>query len=171
MENSARVLLIGMMGAGKTTVGRALATLTGWPYLDNDELLERAAGRRASEVLETGDEARLRRLEADALNEALAAAAPAVAGVAAGAVLDPAARHRMHEEAFVVYLRAPLELLRTRVADDDPRPWLDDDPAAALERLAEGRDQLYLETAHLVLDVDDHSPHDLAARIVAALDG
>ena len=164
-----RVLLVGMMGAGKTTVGRAIAAQTGWPYLDNDELVERATGRPTPEVLAGADEPTLRRVEAAALDAALSAALPVVASVAAGAVLDPEARRRMRAHAFVVYLRASLATLTARVDGGAGRPWFSDDPAATLERLYEGRESLYLEVADLVLDVDGVLPSDLAARIVASV--
>jgi shikimate kinase len=163
------VLLVGMMGAGKTTVGRAVAAATGWPYLDNDVLVERAAGRPAPDVLADADEPTLRRVEAAALDAALAAAPPVVASVAAGVVLDPAARRRMTEHAFVVYLRASLTTLTAHVGRGDGRAWLGDDPEAALAHLAEGRERLYLEVADLVLDVEGASPGELAGRIVATL--
>ena len=166
-----RVLLIGMMGAGKSTVGRELARRTGWPYLDNDELVVRATGRPTAEVLATADEPTLRSAEAAALDQALAAEPPVIAGVAAGVVSDPEARRKMHEGAFVVYLRAPVAVLAERVGTDARRPWLDDDPVAALERLYEGREPLYEETADLILDVDGVTPADLATRIVDALPG
>ena len=88
MDSAPRVLLIGMMGAGKTTVGNALAALTGWPYLDNDELVRRATGRPTPEVLATTDEPTLRRVEATAFDEAMNTPRPVVAGVAAGVVMD-----------------------------------------------------------------------------------
>jgi shikimate kinase len=164
-----RVLLVGMMGAGKTTVGRAVATQTGWSYLDNDELVERAAGRPAPDVLAGADEPTLRRVEAAALDAALVAAPPVVASVAAGVVLDPDARRRMTEHAFVVYLRASLAALTARVGRGEGRAWVADDPAAALAHLYEGRESLYLEVADLVLDVEGCSPTELAARIIATV--
>jgi len=164
-----RVLLVGMMGAGKTTVGRAVAALTGWQYLDNDDLVERVAGRPAPDVLASADEPTLRQVEAQALDVVLATPPPLVASVAAGVVLDSEARQRMSEHAFVVYLRASLTALTARVGEGTGRPWFDDDPAATLARLYQGRESLYLEIADLVLDVDGVSPSDLAARIVAAV--
>lgn len=158
-----------MMGAGKTTVGRAVEARTGWRYLDNDELVERATGKPTPEVLVEADEATLRRVEDAALAEALATAPPVVAGVAAGVIENDAARERMQREAFVVYLRAPLEVLTARVGDGEGRPWLADDPADALARLAEGRGRLYEDVADLVLDVADASPDDLAEQVVDAV--
>jgi len=166
---SPRVLLTGMMGTGKTTVGRALAGITGWPFLDNDELVERAAGRPTRDVLAAADEAALRRVETAALDHALAAPPPLVAGVAAGVVLDPEARKRMSAGAFVVYLRTPLALLAARVGDGAGRPWLGQDPLSALQQLYAGREPLYLEVADLVLDVESVTPDDLATAILDAL--
>jgi shikimate kinase len=163
-----RILLIGMMGSGKTTVGRAVAALTGWPYLDNDVLVQLSTGRPTPQVLAGADEATLRAAERDALDAALAAEPPLVASVAAGVVLDAAARRRMHASGFVVYLRASLEELAARVGDGSGRPWLGDDPRAALAALAAGRGPLYEEAAHLVLDVGNVTPDELAERIVAA---
>lgn len=166
-----RLLLVGMMGAGKTTVGRAIAAQTGWPYLDNDELVELTTGRPTAEVLASADEPTLRSVESAVLDAVLAAAPPVVAAAPAGAILDPQARLRMQELAFVVYLRASLTALSARIGDGAGRPWFTDDPEATLARLHEGRDDLYLEVADLVLDVDDVSPDDLARRIVAAATG
>ncbi len=164
-----RVLLIGMMAAGKSSVGRALAARTGWPYLDNDELVHRATGHTTPEVLATADEPTLRRVEAAALDEALAADPPVVACAAGGVIIDPEARHRLTDAAFVVYLRAPLEVLVERAASGEGRPWLGEDPPAAYARLYEGREPLYCEAADLVLDVVGSTPAELADRIVAEL--
>jgi shikimate kinase len=164
-----RVLLIGMMAVGKTSVGRALAALTCWSYLDNDELVMRATGWPTPEVLATADELTLRRVETGALHEALAAEPPVIAGVAAGVIADPEARRRIGAGAFVVYLRAPVTVLAERAGTGAGRPWLADDPTTALERLYEGREPLYQEVADLVLDADGATPEALAARIAEEL--
>lgn len=164
-----RVLLIGMMAAGKSSVGRALSAATGWPYLDNDELVQRATGLPTPEVLAVGDEATLRAAEAAALEEALAAPAPVIASVAGGVVTDPELCGRLAAGGFVVYLRAPVEVLIERVGSGTGRPWLVGDPAAALRRLFEGRDPIYSEFADLVVEVQHAPPERLAAEILAAL--
>jgi shikimate kinase len=169
LSDSPRVLLVGMMASGKSTVGRALAALTGWPYLDNDALVHEESGRPTPELLAATDETTLRRVEADALEEALAAEPPLVAGVAAGVVMDPVTRRELADGGFVVYLHAPLDLLVARVGDGSGRPWLEGDPAAALARLEEGRDPLYREVANLVLEVDGATPDELATRILDGL--
>jgi shikimate kinase len=156
-----------MMGAGKSTVGRAVAERTGWPYLDNDEIVALASGMPTREVLATQGEASLRRAELAALDAVLAVPPPVVGSIAAGVVLDPSARDRMRD-AFVVYLRATLATLTARVGSGMDRPWLGGDPELELQRLLEGRDPLYLEIADLVIDVDTAAPADIATRIVRA---
>jgi shikimate kinase len=163
-----RVLLVGMMGSGKTTVGRALANLLGWRYLDNDEQLRRVAGADTRVVQEREGERALRRGESAALSVALTEAGPLVAGVAAGVVLDPLDRVRLRSGGFVVWLRADLVTLARRVAGTD-RPWVGDDPAGALRALYAGRADLYAAVAHLVIDVDSVPADDVARRIAAAL--
>lgn len=164
-----RVLLIGMMAAGKSSVGRALAARTGWPYLDNDELVHRATGHTTPDVLALADEPTLRRIETAALNEALTTDPPLVACAAAGVIIDPDARHRLTDAAFVVYLRAPLDVLVRRLAGGKGRPWVQGDPAAAMARLYEGREPLYSEAADLILDEGELTPEQLADRILEAL--
>ena len=164
------VLLLGMMGAGKTTVGRRLAGRTGWPYVDNDELVREAAGMDTADVLDRHGAASLRRFEAAALEAALEREPPVVAGVAGGVVEDAALRTRLRSaDAVVVYLRARLETLAERVRSDPPRPWLDEDPGRALERLWEGRAAAYEEVADLVIDVDDRTPDEVADLVVGAV--
>lgn len=170
MTATARVLLIGMMGAGKSTVGRAIAARTGWPYLDNDELVARAYGRPTPEVLAEAGEPGLRAVESAALGAALSAPPPVVAGVAGGVVDDDADLARLRDaDALVVWLRAELATLVSRVGQGAGRPWLAPDPATALTRLSAGRAARYLEAADLVLDVEGQAPEALAAAVLAAL--
>ena len=164
-----RILLIGMMGAGKTTVGYALASLTGWPYLDNDELVQLATGQSTPEILASQNEEAMRRAEAAALAQALAAAQPIIASVAAGVVLDPESRKRMADSSFVVYLRAPIAVLAERVGTGAGRPWVEKNASQVLERLYEGREPLFREVADLVLDVDGSTPDELARAILKAV--
>lgn len=159
-----RVLLVGMMGAGKTTVGRALEATLGWRYLDNDDLLRRAAGMGTRSLQERRGEAVLRRAESLALTVALTEPGPIVAGVAGGVVTDPLDRERLRAGGFVVWLRASVETLVRRVAYTD-RPWLRDDPRRALTALYAGREDLYASVADLVIDVDECPPQLVAQRI------
>ena len=164
-----RVLLTGLMASGKSTVGTALAELTGWPCLDNDALLERAAGCTAAELLEAEGEIALRTAESDVLTLLLAMPGPYVAGVAAGTILDQRDRERMRDGAHVVWLKVPVSTLARRVAKQPARAWLQDDPETVLRAMAQEREPLYQLTAHQVLDMTRLSPVEAAREVVEAL--
>ena len=164
-----RVLLIGMMGVGKTTVGRRLAARLGWPHLDSDEQVEQATGRTVPEILRTDGEAAFRAEEKKALAAAATSDGPVVVSVAGGAVLDADNRKRLREAGPVVWLRASVETMAARVGDGEDRPLLGDDPASALRRLYSVRRPLYEDVADVVVDVDDVAPEDVVDRIVKAL--
>lgn len=163
------VLLVGMMGAGKTTIGRRLAARLGRVYVDSDEQVERTTGRSVREIFETEGEPAFRREETAALRAALGMTEAAVVGVAGGAVLDEANRELLGEHARVVWLRARLETLADRVRSGNHRPLLGDDPEEALRRLYEGRVELYASVADVVVDVDELEPDQVVDRIIAAL--
>ncbi len=156
-----RVLLIGMMGAGKTSVGRVLAERTGWPFLDNDTLVQRWAGVEAPQILRDRGEQALREAEAAALMQGLETPPPAIIDVAGGVVTRPEDRKQLPESGIVVWLRARIETLAERVGTGEGRAWLRDDPEAALRSLYEGREELYRDAAALIVDVDDIGPEQV----------
>jgi shikimate kinase len=165
-----RALLIGMMGVGKSTLGAALSTATGWPYLDSDALVHLATGATTRQVLDTGGENALREAESKALRRALDEPAPVVAGVAAGVVEVPEDVATLADaDALVVWLRAPIEELVRRVGIGADRPWLQPDPAAALRELAVGRDPVYERVADLTLDTAAQATDACVSRVLAAL--
>jgi len=165
-----KVLLVGMMGTGKTTVGAALAACTGWPYLDNDVLLERTSGSSAQDLLASQGEAALRTAESQVLTLVLGMPGDLIAGVAAGVVLSAADRARLRDSpAHVVWLRAKVATLVRRVDRDTGRPWLGADSAAALRAFAAEREPLFAEIADQVVDVDTTPSRQLARLITAAL--
>lgn len=165
------VLLVGMMGAGKSTVGGALSAATGWRYIDNDALVTESTGLSVRELLEVRGVAALREAESAALSAALRLEPPVIAGVAAGVVLDAADRERLRTGGFVVYLRATVATLVHRVGLQPPRPWLAVDPAGTIPKLYEVRERLYEQVASLVVDVDEATPEQIVASILAALPG
>lgn len=164
-----RVLLVGLMGSGKTTIGRLLAARTGWPYHDNDELVQQAAGITARQILASAGELALRSAEAEALQVGLAKPAPCVVGVAAGTVLTPANRRRMIEHGYVVWLTADAVALAERATGAEHRPWLLEDAEAWLRQTAKEREPLYREVARLIVDTEDQSPHETADAIIEQL--
>lgn len=164
-----RVLLVGLMAAGKTTVGQAIGDLAGWPCLDNDVLLERATGRTAADLLAAEGESALRAAESDVLTLLLAMPGPFVAGVAAGTILDPGDRERLRAGGHVVWLKVPVETLARRVALQPERAWLDGDPEAVLRAMAQEREPLYESTAHQVLEMGHLTPAQAARQVLKAL--
>lgn len=164
-----RVLLIGMMGSGKTSVGTALARATGWPFLDNDLLVKQATGIAARDLLCREGERALRDAESAALTEGLRALPPVIVDVAGGVVTGPEDRERLRAAGFVVWLRARVPTLVERVGAGEDRPWLGGDPDGVLRKLYGGRERLYHDVATVVVDVDDVTPEEIAARIIDAL--
>lgn len=167
MTQEQRIVLIGMMGAGKSTIGLAISQIAGWPYIDNDEIVAEITGLPTRDLLEQRGEAAMREAEFAAVDKVLAMEPPVVAGAAAGIVINPEVCARLHEGAFVVYLRASLGTLEQRV-EGTYRPWLGDDPAEAMRKLYEGREPKYQALAHLIVNVDGGVPHEIAKQILDA---
>ena len=166
MKSSDRILLVGMMGAGKTTVGRALARRLGYRYRDSDHHVEQRTGMTVREIFETEGEPAFRAHEKAALHEALADGGPAVVSVAGGAVLDAENRRLLRRSGLVVWLRASPATLARRVMGADHRPLLGEDPLKALTELYPGRAPLYEEVADLVVDTDERTPEEAVDQIL-----
>jgi shikimate kinase len=166
MDEPGRVLLVGMMGAGKTTTGRLVADKLGWDYLDSDVEVEKETGLTVPALFARDGEAAFRTAEAEALTRACAGTAPVVISVAGGAVLRRDNRALLRSCGRVVWLRARPETLAARVGDGVGRPLLEGDPGAALHALDAVRRPFYAEVADETIDVDDLSPDEVAARII-----
>jgi len=161
-----RILLVGMMGAGKTTVGRLLAEKLGWDYLDSDEEVQAATGLTVPELFARDGEAAFRDAESAALARACADTEPVVVSVAGGAVLRPDNRSLLRASGRVVWLRARLATLTARVGDGVGRPLLDVDPAGTLAKLYDERRPLYEEVADLTVDVDGLTAPEVASLVL-----
>lgn len=164
----ATIVLIGMMGCGKSTVGRALAERTGWRYLDNDELVRAFTGRAAEEIDATDGEAALHRAEADALRYALTMPPPLILSVAAWVAADPRSQALLRAAPAVVYLRARTETLRARIGTGAGRRGDATDLDWLRARHAE-RDAIYREIATLTIDTDDLAGDAIAQLILDTL--
>ena len=164
---AATLVLLGMMGAGKTTVGQALAAHTGWRYLDNDDLVLAATGRAPDEIDATDGSAALHAAEAAALRHALSLPPPLIAGAAAGVIEDEGAR-KLLREATVVYLRARPETLRARIGTGDGRRADAIDLAWLQARHAE-RDAVYRHVATVTVDTDELAARAVADQVLRAL--
>jgi shikimate kinase len=156
---------MGMMGSGKTTVGKELAGQLGWPYWDNDRRLHASTGERTDELAGLGPQ-RLHALEAEQAILATREPPPLVAGLASSVVERQGLWPTFRAAGWCVYLRASVATLVTRVGTGEGRPWLDDDPAGFLTRALQTRRLPYEELADLSVDVDDLLAVDVAARIV-----
>ena len=164
------ILLVGMMGAGKSSVGSLLAQRLGRPFLDVDAWIEDEEGLSIATIFETRGEAAFRDLEARVLESFLANTVASVLSVGGGAVVDPRNRAALSSHGQVVWLRATDATLASRVGGGAGRPLLaGKDPATELARLALARSPLYTELADVIVDVDDLTPHDVVDRVVAAL--
>ncbi len=163
-----RIILVGMMGSGKTTVGRELARRTGWQLLDNDDLVRALTGREPAEIAVVDGEDALHDAEAAALADALRRPAPLIVGVAGAMVDRDDMRRALREGGHVVWLRARPETLRQRIgAGSDRRPEATD-PAWLASRVRE-REPLYGEVADQVIDVDRTRPPSVATAILDAV--
>jgi shikimate kinase len=161
------VVLVGMMGAGKSSVGRLLAGRLDRPLFDSDEMIEERTGRTVREIWATDGEAAYRVMETDALVVALAANEPSVIAAAGGIVLSEANRSALvGSDCHVVWLLADVDVLLHRVRHGAHRPLLDDDPEGTLRRMFADREALYREVADAIVSVDNRSINDVASAVL-----
>jgi shikimate kinase len=165
----ARILLAGMMGSGKTAVGRVLAGALGWELWDNDAELMARAGHDVQWVAEHWGAERLHDLEGEVLRSGLAAAGDRVVCVPGSAVLDRGLLEMLRRE-WVVWLRVSVPTLAERLsAETLPRPFVQgrtgEELARIVEEMAAERRPGLQEIADVTLDVDSADPADVATRI------
>ena len=147
------IVLVGLMGSGKTTVGRLLAARLGRPLVDSDAVIETTTGRTVREIEHTDGVPAYRVLETAALRDALDSPEPSVIAAAAGVVLREENRAALRAaDALVAWLVADVDVLADRAVTGDHRPLLEDDPLGALQRMQEAREPLYREVADVVVD-------------------
>jgi shikimate kinase len=162
------IVLVGLMGTGKTTVGSILAQRLGCALVDSDALVEAREGRTVRDIWRADGEAAYRVMETAALRDGLASDEPAVIAAAGGVVLSAENRRLLAESgACVVWLQADASVLLERVRAQPHRPLLDDDPAGTLARMARDRGALYAEVAQHALDALD-APGVVADRVMEA---
>lgn len=159
------IALVGLPGAGKSTVGRRLAARLRLPFQDSDAAIEAEAGLNVAEIFAEAGEAAFRSLERRAIAR-LAEGPPGVLATGGGAFLDPGSRALLLANCTVIWLDGDIDIFAARAG---PRPMLDAaDPAGSLRRLAAARNPIYAE-AHLRIDCGTLRPDAVVNRVLAAL--
>ncbi len=167
MKLTRTVALVGMMGAGKSSIGRRLAARLNVPFKDADSEIEHAAGCSISEIFERYGEPAFRDGERKVIARLLAEP-PHVMATGGGAFMDQTTRERLKQGAVTIWLRAPIDVLLARTGRRDNRPLLrDGDPRATLERLLEVRAPVYAQADH-TMDSEE-GPHTASVESIVAL--
>lgn len=164
------IVLVGLMGAGKTKIGRRLASRLNLPFFDSDSEIETAAGESIEEIFRHHGEAAFRDGERRVIARLLAQPTHVLA-TGGGAFMDAATRAAIARRGVSVWLRADLDVLLTRVSRRSNRPLLQQsDPRGVLAALIERRHPVYAE-ADLVIDSGEGPAEQTANRVIAALAG
>ena len=166
-----RIALVGMMGAGKSSVARMLADRLSWPLVEVDAVVAERAGKSIAELFAVSGEEAFRELEEAEALAALSGASQVVVDLGGGAPTREATRSALRDGATVVWLRASAETLAARVGKGSGRPLLGADPLVAITALNEARAEAYESVADYVLDVDDLSTREVCDRIVVLTSG
>lgn len=165
MHPAPNLVLVGPMGAGKSSIGRRLAARFGVVFVDVDHEIEVRTGARIATIFECEGEAGFRARERATLVEILAGSGQVIA-TGGGAVLDPANRALLRSRGFVVHMHADVDAQLARLTRDRTRPLLaGDDRTEVLQRLAVERAPLYADAAHLRFDTGPHACNEAAARL------
>ena len=163
------IVLVGLMGAGKSTVGRRLARRLGLPFVDSDDAIEDAAGYSAAEIFERYGEADFRDGERRLVARLIEGDVRVIA-TGGGAYVDPRTRKLLNERAITVWLDAPVEILADRTGRRDTRPLLrNGDRKTTLQRLSEERGPAYAE-AHIRVRSGDGAHKEVVDTILNALE-
>lgn len=163
------VALVGMMGSGKSLVGRRLAQRLDLPFIDSDTEVEKAAGITITEIFELAGEDRFRTLERNAISAA-ADAGPSVLSTGGGSICTPETAKLLCDRTIVVWLQAKPETLLSRIGSISTRPLLHtDDPLATLRDLANRRAADYGK-AHITVTTDQLSAAAAVSAVLRALD-
>ncbi len=150
------VVLVGLMGSGKTTVGKKVAKLIGHRFVDADVEIEARTGRSVASWFEDGEPA-FRAAEAQLMEDLLAEPEALVIGAGGGAVVTESTRRRLREgDVTAVYLHGTPQFLASRVQAKAHRPLLTDDPLMVMQEMYDARDGWYREVADVVVEVLPH---------------
>lgn len=165
------IILIGFMGAGKTSIGEQLAYFKSQKLIDTDRMVERKAGMTISEIFERSGEAEFRRLETEVLKELLAQSGGEIISVGGGLPLRVENRQLLKKLGVVIYLKVRPETVLERLEGDSTRPLLlGEHREETVKDLLAHRDPIYESAAHLAIPVDGRTVEQIADEILKAMD-
>ena len=164
---SRHLIFVGLMGSGKTTVGKRCAEALGRPFVDTDELVEASAGQTVAELFATVGEIGFRAVERQAVADACASPIPIVISCGGGAVLDADNRRHLQSSGHVVWLHAAAPVLAERIGSTSARPLLaNGNPEVTLERLSTLRAGTYSAVAEVTIDTGDLAVDEVVERVL-----
>ncbi len=168
MQHSS-IILVGPMGAGKSTIGRLIAVKLGYDFLDTDHVIEEKTGADIAWIFDVEGEAGFRDRETQVLKE-LSALRSTVIATGGGIVVREDNRRLLAKHSAVIYLKASLQQLVSRTAKDKKRPLLQvEDPVAKIKSLLSEREAFYSEVSGYVVETDRHSPRSTVQSIIKLL--
>ena len=167
---TSNIFLVGLMGSGKTTIGRALAKRLNLRFVDADHEIEARTGASIPLIFEIEGEASFRQREADVIRD-LSAQQGVVLATGGGAVLNEQSRRYLHERGTVIYLRASVNSILQRTSHDRNRPLLQTaDPRSRIEALSKERAPLYEEVAHITIETGRPNVQSVVQNILSQLE-
>lgn len=162
---SGNFFLVGMMGAGKTTVGKLLAQQLGKDFIDSDDEIQRRTGVTITHIFDVEGEDGFRQREINVIQD-LVKLNNIILATGGGVILNEQNRNALRHNGVVVYLKSTVHDLWQRTRHDRNRPLLQtDDPRSRLKELYEQRDPLYTQTADLVMPTGKQSVHSLVQQL------
>lgn len=165
------IVLIGFMGAGKSTVGSALAEKLNFSFVDTDALIEQRSEKKIKDIFTEEGEAAFRKIESQVVKEISAREDHVIAG-GGGVVLDPQNVQALKKNGTIVYLKADPQVILKRIHGTHFRPLLEvPAPEAEIRKLLSAREKIYQEVADVVVDTSNLSVEDVVKEVVAKVGG
>lgn len=169
------VVIVGLPGVGKSTVGRRAARVLGWNFVDLDSHIEKREGKKIREIFADAGEETFRDLESEALREVLSSPSPVVLATGGGIIVRAANRTLLKKARSVIWLTASIADLETRLqprvgSNRGNRPLLDGDFEENLQKLKDERESLYTEVATDVLSTEGQAFSDVVERLIALIE-
>ncbi len=161
-----KIILIGFMGSGKSTVGKRLAKQMCWEFVDTDEAIEREEERSITEIFACKGEPYFRKLEVSCLERILNQEKNLIVSVGGGLPITKENQERLQLETSVIYLKSSVETIYDRVKHNEDRPLLQgDNPMGKIETLLGAREQFYEQAANYIVETDGKTVEEISLEI------